>query len=295
MESGSNYSVKDFHLKSPVEIFGELYVPEKPKAAVLFLHGMFNNSRCLENYARKLAENGYLCCCYDARNHGRSKSDLSIHAMVDDVSTVIGRLEKEYKIKRFGIVGYSMGAIVAALASANEKRIGACVTISLPVSPVKDVVSSKNRILTRVKAGLENLILEEKIDRKYIRIPRELVENIHDNNALVRKFGEVVDYLENIRKEGFREDTPSFDLCTIYCEFSIDLVEEKIYERIKQPFCLFHGSGDWFTPLNRALEMYGLLKCKRECYIYTGNHFIFIDKFGDISERMREFFDNNLK
>lgn len=99
-----------------VELKGILLIPEKPKGVIQFNCGTATKKEFYLSFLSFLAENGYLCCLWDYRSNGDSKSgDLkySDHTYSDygtkDMPAIKNYLNKQYPNLPYFLIGHSTG------------------------------------------------------------------------------------------------------------------------------------------------------------------------------------------
>jgi uncharacterized protein len=119
------------------KIAGFLCLPDYryvPCPAVLLAHGFTGSrnadSRLLTWMARALAHNRIGALAIDFRGSGESEGDFSEmtpETEVSDAKTALDFLEADLRVdgRRLGMVGHSLGGLVAACASGDDKRIRA--------------------------------------------------------------------------------------------------------------------------------------------------------------------------
>lgn len=118
----------DIHLfiKSPADGLGlntlAIYGNEKPKAAIVFIHGLCGKIERMLPTMRHFADQGYACIGFDMRGHGdsiKTEEDRGYtyhggsEAMVEDIKAVIGWIEENFPKTPIFIVAHSMGSLAA--------------------------------------------------------------------------------------------------------------------------------------------------------------------------------------
>lgn len=107
------------------------YVPARRRAAVILVHGGFDNRAHWLPELRLLAEEGYGVLAYDSRSSGESGGDLvtggdreqaDVAAALDFVSA-----RPDVDPSRIGLMGFSYGASAVALQAARDPRARAVV------------------------------------------------------------------------------------------------------------------------------------------------------------------------
>ncbi|KAB2805389.1 alpha/beta fold hydrolase [Phaeocystidibacter luteus] len=80
-------------------------------SAVILLHGFLENSTMWKDYAAELAKS-YRVICIDLPGHGKSDCFGYVHSM-DEMAAVVKAIADHHHLKRYHIVGHSMGGYVA--------------------------------------------------------------------------------------------------------------------------------------------------------------------------------------
>jgi len=268
-----------------------LAVHDKPKKAVVLVHGFAANKYSLLPYARILYDHGYLVAAYDARGHGESGGTLDVGAMVDDVGVVVDELYDTFGVKSVGLVGLSMGGWITSMAAAECKGVKAAVVLSGAINPLDDLYESDSLIKPLVRYGLSLAGLLDKYGLD-ITLPK-LCSRILTNKKNLWAIEMIVEDLSDL----FFSIPGLADLSTssIYNMFS-DSPDAKDYApRIKVPFLSVCGTEDPAIPVSAAVEMYNAVaSAEKELLVLSGNHSVWSRRFGLISSRMLRFFDDAL-
>ena len=115
-------------------IAGTLHIPEGegPWPGVIFCHG-FSGHRIETHFifvtaARRLAERGFVSLRFDFRGSGESEGefvDMTTSAEISDARQALDVLAQRPEVDpaRLGVVGISLGGLVAASTAAREPRI----------------------------------------------------------------------------------------------------------------------------------------------------------------------------
>ena len=99
-----------------------IYGNEKPKAAIVFIHGLCGKIERMLPTMRHFADQGYACIGFDMRGHGdsiKTEKDRGYtyhggsEAMVEDIKAVIGWIEENFPKTPIFIVAHSMGSLAA--------------------------------------------------------------------------------------------------------------------------------------------------------------------------------------
>jgi alpha-beta hydrolase superfamily lysophospholipase len=110
----------------------------RPAPAIVLVHGWESNrARMLPN-ARFLHAAGFASLLFDVRGHGDNPLEtlpISGAEFGADARAAVEVTAARPDVTSVGVLGHSMGAIGAALAAADDPRIGALVTTATPADP----------------------------------------------------------------------------------------------------------------------------------------------------------------
>ena len=83
------------------------------KRDLFIIHGFLGMGDNWKTHANKIAENNFRVHLIDLRNHGKSfwSDEFSFEIMVEDLY----KYAKHYNIKRFSLLGHSMGGNIGML------------------------------------------------------------------------------------------------------------------------------------------------------------------------------------
>lgn len=129
------------HLRLPYEYFHFLasdgysllaawFIPaKKPKATVIYLHGVGDNKMSGLLLAKVLHDNHFNVLLYDSRAHGESGGGYCTYGYHEkhDVQIAMYEVQKKFPGGKIGVFGTSMGAAIALQAASIEPRIAAVV------------------------------------------------------------------------------------------------------------------------------------------------------------------------
>ncbi|CEG22516.1 Phospholipase YtpA [Planococcus massiliensis] len=106
-----------------VEIYYEIYEPENPVAHVHIIHGMAEHFGRYEEFARFLANHGFVVSGHDQRGHGQTArrngtqgffADFDgFNRIVEDAGEVVKGVQSQIGELPFILFGHSMGSFVA--------------------------------------------------------------------------------------------------------------------------------------------------------------------------------------
>lgn len=115
-----------------VNIYTRVWAPDtqKPKAVIQIAHGMRESTAYYNEFAQKLASDGFFVYINDARGHGMTAGmpesaefhknagymgDDGINAMVGDLISLTGIIKREHAGLPVFLLGHSMGSVLSRL------------------------------------------------------------------------------------------------------------------------------------------------------------------------------------
>ncbi|MDY6985904.1 MAG: alpha/beta fold hydrolase [Candidatus Thermoplasmatota archaeon] len=120
------------------ELVGRVFIPYEQNGKGIVLYHGFSGS-CEGFYsdklpiAQSLADMGYTVLTYDHRAHDQSTGTFDFEYLVDDAISAITVLQS-YGVDRIGVMGHSMGGMIAVLVSAYDPRVECTVAWAAPKS-----------------------------------------------------------------------------------------------------------------------------------------------------------------
>ena len=125
-----------------MRIAGVLHVPERtPAPGIIFCHGFtgtrIESHRLFVHAARELCKRGFVALRFDFRGSGESEGlfqDMTISGEIKDLRTAISWIMKRREILKgkIGVIGLSLGGVIAVLTAARDSRIKAVSLWSTP-------------------------------------------------------------------------------------------------------------------------------------------------------------------
>lgn len=100
-----------------LDLFWRGWIPENPKAVLLFVHGLAEHSGRYVRTATHFAGRGVACYAPDLRGHGESQG-LKVHVdrfddYLDDVDAALSLIRERHAGLPIFLVGHSMGGLIA--------------------------------------------------------------------------------------------------------------------------------------------------------------------------------------
>lgn len=146
---------------------GELYeASARPAPAVVLIHMLTRNKGDWDAVANRIQDAGITALAIDLRGHGGSSgSAQALPEMVQDVQAAVGWLSARPGVRpgAIGLVGASIGASLALLASVNQPSVRA---IGL-VSPALDYRGLRTDVSLLKRIGARPLWLAASVDDPY--------------------------------------------------------------------------------------------------------------------------------
>ncbi len=120
------------------------HIPGCNDAIVIFVHGFARDRTELLPEAVWLVEQGYGALLFDTRAQGASDGahiSFGFHEALD-VQAAVDRVIQRSPGEKIGVMGYSMGAVAAIRAAAQDEHIRAVIAVS-PFADFRDVVNQR--------------------------------------------------------------------------------------------------------------------------------------------------------
>ncbi len=138
------------------------YIGQKKEGApgIVIAHGRGTMRSFGLPYARPLYEAGFQALFIDLRHFGESQgafSSIGYHER-HDIKAAVDLLVKEKKASSVGVFGFSMGAVAAILAMAEDHRIQAGI-FEGPFMDLKSIISYHSRKDYKLASSMFSLIL----------------------------------------------------------------------------------------------------------------------------------------
>jgi uncharacterized protein len=174
-----NYTFTPWELGAPFEeiaittgdglrLSGWWLPQEKPKGVIITCHGHTGRKDDMLGIGTSAWRAGYAVLLFDFRGRGNSDPwpNSLISREVDDLLAAVAWAQARQPDAPIGVVGFSMGAAVSILATAQEPAIQALVADS-PFTSVNDVVADGVRRVLRLPAEPMVTLAEEYIARRH--------------------------------------------------------------------------------------------------------------------------------
>ena len=172
-------------LSDSYEVFARLWMPRKPRGAVLYLHGIQSHGGWFETSAQRLSEAGFAVLLPDRRGSGRNNIDRghlpSTKQLLRDITDFLDELHVRSNFNQVHVIGVSWGGKLAlAIMQQMPDRIRSLTLVAPGLFPKVDIsLSQKLRVVlsaalarrSRFDIPLNNpeLFTDNPIRRKYIQ------------------------------------------------------------------------------------------------------------------------------
>lgn len=152
----TNIVIKYADLPNGLRYFYQHWMPDKPRALVVFVHGLGDHIGRYSDLILRLSRDNYACALYDQRGHGKSGGKRG-HAdhFEDWVSDLAGFVQFSQMAVPAGtpliLVGYSLGALIGInFLLIHSTSVAGMVTLSAAVIPTLRIPQWKRKLATRI-------------------------------------------------------------------------------------------------------------------------------------------------
>ncbi|CAB3365778.1 Hypothetical predicted protein [Cloeon dipterum] len=236
---------------------------EKPRAAVMLMHGYAEHLRWYHEVGVQLANEGFIAFGHDHIGHGRSGGDRvildNVEDMVDDIIKHADIVCDHYPDIPLFFVGHSMGGLVAFLSALRRPPRLKGVVLNGPFLQLgKDVRSPVRRFAARILGRLLPTVQVGKLEMDHVTGDKEMIKVIIDDplwwtGGIKLKTGCAL--LNSVEK--VHEKFPMFDV----------------------PFLIIHGSTDKICSVEGSQDLLKQSPSKdKQIKLYDGaQHHLYID------------------
>lgn len=228
------------------------FIPEDPKASVIFVHGLGEHSLKYDAFAEVFYKNSIAAFSYDQQGHGRSEGKRGyvnrFEDLVKDLRHFVDIVKVETLKEDVFLIGQSLGSLISIVfAIRYSKKIKGVVASSPALrlgNPPSGLETAAAKLLTFFIPALTI----------FNRIPFEYIS--HDEKAILET----------------KEDKLSHRMISI--RLYLGMLEAMKYafdnvSKIEVPILLLHGTGDKVTDVNATREFYdGLRSVDKEIKLY---------------------------
>ncbi|MCX5657019.1 MAG: alpha/beta hydrolase [Candidatus Omnitrophica bacterium] len=128
------YEEVSFYNKDKLRLKGWFIFKQKNAPVIILCHGLGANKSDLLGIAKFISDAGYNTFLFDFRGHGESQGKFTSFGYLEqrDLEGAVDYIEQRQGLEKasIGVLGVSMGAAVAVITAAKDKRIKAVVSDS---------------------------------------------------------------------------------------------------------------------------------------------------------------------
>lgn len=175
-----------FKNKDAQNIIYRAFLPEKPKAAVVLVHGLGEHSAKYDYFGEDAYEKGMAFFAYDQRGHGRSDGPRchvdKFDDLVEDLRQVVEIAKIESLCDEVFIVGTSMGGLTSLVFSIKHGGRIRGMVASAPAlrfaNPPSGIVTGMAGLLSHL---CPRLTTPNRIPFEYLSHDKEMIEETKDD------------------------------------------------------------------------------------------------------------------
>ena len=251
-----NHSEIEIDSKLNYKININLYLPEKIKAIMIWLHGFGGSKETItgKEFSKKLNIENIGLITFNFPSHGNSKSEddtFTLENCINDFESVENYIRENYKNIPIGIIGTSLGAYVILIRINSMEKINYfCIILLSPALKFNEIF--KNHLLKDSMKDFRKKGFVYAGFSKKIRVPYIFYEET-ENNKIFNIFK--VDYPMLIIHGTKDEIAPFMDSV----QFVKSINKNAILEKIEKGDHRFMGSGQLDLCFSFAFDY--IVKC----------------------------------
>ncbi len=233
------------------------WIPHRPRALVVFLHGLGDHSGRYSDFLKRFIDKGCACAVYDQRGHGRSQGRRGhveqFADWVEDLASFVHfSLSKVPSDTPLFVVGHSLGALIGInYLLTHSQPVWGMVSLSAALAPKIRIPWWKRELGKKLYGMLPKLTMDHGIR------PEDLSSDIHE--------------VESISADRFYHRRISF-------RAGYEIIKNLeqlggLPARIHVPTLMLAGSEDKVCDPNASVWFTSCLATKdKECHVYPGMH-----------------------
>lgn len=174
-------------------IYYEWWMPRKPKAIVLLVHGLGDHCGRYGPFTKFFAKRNIGVCLFDMRGHGRS-GGLRGHfgrfqELLSDLSVCVQMISAKYRDVPLYLVGHSFGGLVALNYVVRfPKRLSGLILSSPCIVPRLIIPKWKKSLSEKAHRWMPTLRIEQEISPNALSHEEEVVAAYKEDDLVVHKF-----------------------------------------------------------------------------------------------------------
>lgn len=256
-------------LSSGNKIHVDVYMPSKPKATIVLLHGVGGNGRLLSFLAVPLYQSGYKVICPDLPLYGYSEysGTVTYQTWVSDALEITQLMIAEgLPVFLFGL---SAGGMLAYQVACKAPLVKGVLTTCILDQRQRSVTEATACNPMLVRFGLPVMNLASKL-LPNIKLPMKWVANM---KAIVNN-----QPLAKLLMADKRSSGASISLAFLVTMLNPAIDTEP--EQFKQPFLLVHPEDDQWTDVSLSRLFYDRLAGEKQLHLLAGAGHFPIEKTG---------------
>lgn len=140
-----------------IRLYYELWIPNRPKANIVFLHGMGDHIGRYAEFAKHLIQRNFGFCMYDQRGHGKSGGRRAhcrrFNDYLRDLALFIELVQNMYPALPIFLIGHSFGGQVAInFAAKYSKGLRGLVALSPNIQPLLKIPNWKKNLAGKISS-----------------------------------------------------------------------------------------------------------------------------------------------
>lgn len=201
-----------------IRLYYEFWVPDNPKAIVVFVHGLGDHMGAYAEFMKHLLKNNLGICFYDQRGHGKSSGRRAhcrrFEDFLRDLSQVIEMVQNEYPQQPVFLIGHSFGGQVALnFVGRYSKGLRGLVALSPNLEPLVKIPQWKKKFCLWLSRWIPILRLQTNIDPENFSHDLGWVEAVQADamrywHVTTRLGAEILKNLDQIPKLAFQVKVP---------------------------------------------------------------------------------------
>lgn len=163
-------AIKYARLPHGLIYFYQHWIPKRPRALVIFVHGLGDHIGRYSVFVSRMAQAGFGCAMFDQRGHGRSEGRRGhIERFADWVNDIAGFVQfSEIGVPEgtpLFIVGYSLGALIGInYVLMHALPVDGMVTLSAAIVPTVGIPTWKKKIGKKIARFFSELSIDNGIN-----------------------------------------------------------------------------------------------------------------------------------
>lgn len=245
-------------------LYYQVWKPEKPKAVLIFVHGLNEHSGRYDYPVQYFFEHGFTLYLFDQQGHGRSDGLRSFvddfESYLKDLHEFVKHIQNEEKKKKNFMIGHSMGGQIALNYVAKYPHdLDGLITSSANVQMALKVPWLKRVLGLSLAKYFPRFTLANEIDPKWISRDHEVVRAYKKDPLVSKKI------TLRLASEMIKNQEALFGLAS----------------KVKLPAFILHGGDDHICATEGSRQFFEKMGSKDKSFkIYDGFYHEIFNEFG---------------